>query len=652
VRTKVTLVLLFLNVALFFFIFKFERHWRTEAASLEARRRVLGAEAADIRSLELDGPAPAGAPIFSLVRRRDQWMLTKPLDWPAKPTAVSSLLHELQLLEHETSFSVDDIKTTNQTLADFGLKDPKLTLTFTSGDADGPKTKLLVGDTTKVGNRLYLLAPDNRIHVVNRSLIDALSLPIEQLRADSLLTIPVYEAHSLSIRAASSGAPVHVHNDGKRWMFDTPIIAPASKTAIEITINELNALHPKTFNPPPPATLPSAAPALRLALEGNNRSEVLALGEPVAGAANEFYAQIYSGTALRNALFTVGVSPDLIEKLRGAQVKLRERRILDFDPRAVTAVTIAAPILPNLAPITLQRLVENTAAPSDNAAWQVVRRSEGTQAPQTLAADLVSVQRLLTRLALLAAREQAGTKEQGFVSDAPTSAELETWGFNRPEREVTLAFGAGTPPIVLRLGTGPGAAAGERDVYARVGNDPGASVYAVDPELVRDVAVDLNAWRDRLVYELPAGARISALKITDLAKNQPLVDAGFDASGEPTGDAANPDALKKLAEQLRRVRAGAFIRDGFVEHLTIGGDDRAWRYRIDFTAGLPGSAGAEQARASTLFVGERLGGAQQVAGSKELNTLFELELPLIDALYPLTENKNDPGPPAGAGTKK
>ena len=39
-RTKVTLVLIFLNVALFFFIFKFERNWRTEAASKEARRRA------------------------------------------------------------------------------------------------------------------------------------------------------------------------------------------------------------------------------------------------------------------------------------------------------------------------------------------------------------------------------------------------------------------------------------------------------------------------------------------------------------------------------------------------------------------------------------------------------------------------------------
>ena len=57
-RSKVTLVLLFLNVALFFFIFYFERDWRIERASLEARRRVLGPEASDIRKLEVAGSAP------------------------------------------------------------------------------------------------------------------------------------------------------------------------------------------------------------------------------------------------------------------------------------------------------------------------------------------------------------------------------------------------------------------------------------------------------------------------------------------------------------------------------------------------------------------------------------------------------------------
>ena len=67
-RTKVTLVLLFLNVALFFFIFKFERDWRTERASLEARRRVLGSETADIRTLTLTNSTGT---VYALKRTAD-----------------------------------------------------------------------------------------------------------------------------------------------------------------------------------------------------------------------------------------------------------------------------------------------------------------------------------------------------------------------------------------------------------------------------------------------------------------------------------------------------------------------------------------------------------------------------------------------------
>ena len=117
-RTKVTLILVFLNVALFFFIFKCERGWRTEQASLEARRRVLGAETADIRSLRISGPETT--PI-NLIRQGDNWSLTEPIEWPANHHAVSRIINELQFLEHETSFSVADLAKNNQSLADYGL---------------------------------------------------------------------------------------------------------------------------------------------------------------------------------------------------------------------------------------------------------------------------------------------------------------------------------------------------------------------------------------------------------------------------------------------------------------------------------------------------------------------------------------------------
>ena len=113
--------------------------------------------------------------------------------------------------------------------------------------------------------------------------------------------------------------------------------------------------------------------------------------------------------------------------LRNAQEELRDRHLLSFDSRALTSITLAAPNRPEL---TLQRL-ETGQQPLDTDPWQIVTRA-ANQAPQTLPADLPLVQRLIQKLYLLQALK--------FLRDAPQAIELENWGFNRPEREITLNF--------------------------------------------------------------------------------------------------------------------------------------------------------------------------------------------------------------------
>ncbi len=663
-RTKVTLVLVFLNVALFFFIFKFERSWRTEAASREARRRVLGPEAANIRSLQVTSTAPGGS--FSLVRDRDTWFLTQPLDhWPANPHAVSAMLNGLQLLEHETSFAVADLARNQQTLADFGLLKPKLTVAFSSGDpatAGSPPrvTTLRIGDSTPDGRRLYLLSPDGeRVHVVSRSLADSLALPPEQLRSDALFSVQVFEARSLSVQIAPSaaeagaaGVRVRVRREGTRWTFDAPITARASRIALELAINELNALHAKSFPATPAPTLPSAAPAMRIALEGRNGLETLFLGEPVPAAApaatarppgptsaapppaaTEFYAQLEG----RRDLFTVAVPASLLDVLRNAQESLREKRILDFDPAAVTAISLSSPVQPNQLPFELKRLVDaTTGAPTDTSRdWQFVRRGEDASSSRTQPADPTAVQRLLTQLTTLSAEK--------FKSDAPTSADLEEWGFNRPAREVRLALGGSTAPLVLRIGTDA-----SRNAYARVGTpaDPGNSIYLVPREILNELVMTPTAWRNRAVTPpLPATARVSALKLTDLVPAPRLVfETTFNAAGEPATPPRDPPAVQQVVAALRALRAKEYLDGGFTERVLAGGDERPWRYQLEATIAVPGSAGAEQTSTLTLLLTERMGGTQQFAGIKELDTVFALEQPLVDALWSLTYGARDPGP--------
>jgi hypothetical protein len=633
-RTKVTLVLLFLNVALFFFIFQFERRWRIEEGWKEARRRVLGAEAADIRSLEISGGNPVHT--LALARRGDTWFVTAPLEWPANPNAVSRILTELQFLEHETSFNVADLAKNGQSLADYGLDQPKLTVAITSGDpAEHPQvTRLRLGDMTKDGLRLYLLSPDGeRIHVISQSLARSLALTADDLRADALFTIPVFEARSLNLQtAAPASLRIRLRRDGSRWSFETPIIARASKNATELAINGLNALRAESFiTSNPPATLPAASPSLRITLEGNNRRETLILGAKVhPDAASTDHDAYYAQLEGRSALFTVSIPAKDMDALRTAQVSLRETRVLDFDTPAVTAITLTAPNQPEL---ILQRLETGTQS-ADSSAWQIVRRGESAVGPQTLPADRATVQRLLDQLSRLAAAD--------FKSDAPTNADLEAWGFNRPEREIFLTLGGGAAPLALQLGTDA-----QRNVYARLGPgaSPGSSIYAVDAAILRELPVAPRAWRDHLLRELPAGARLTALKLTDLANGQVLLDTTLDDSGHPPAGASHAPAIASLLTQLRTLRAKEFVLDQFADKVAVAGEERPWRYRLEATATLVGGAG-EQTSATTLFLTVRVGGDQQLAGSpvNEFNAVFSIEQPLLDALWTITEAPHDPGP--------
>jgi hypothetical protein len=258
-----------------------------------------------------------------------------------------------------------------------------------------------------------------------------------------------------------------------------------------------------------------------------------------------------------------------------------------------------------------------------------------------LPADRATVQRLLDQLSRLAAAD--------FKSDAPTNADLESWGFNRPEREILLTLGGAAAPLALQLGTDA-----QRNVYARLGPsaNPGSSVYAVDAAILRELPVVPRAWRDRLLRELPAGARLTALKLTDLAGGQVLLDTTLDDAGRPPVGTAHAPAIAILLAQLRTLRAKEFILDQYADKVAVAGEERPWRYRLEATATLVGGAG-EQTSVTTLFLTVRVGGDQQLAGSpvNEFNAVFSVEQPLLDALWTFTEAPHDPGPPPAPATE-
>ena len=655
-RTKVTLILLLLNVALLAVIIYARREWQAEQELARLSKRVLGSEAIGMNSLEISAAGQDRPIRLERAGENTPWELKAPIHWPANDFAVRRIIHELEFLDAETSFAVEGLVKNGQSLADYGLKPSRLTLTFTRPalltGGTVRTTRLEIGDTTKVGNRLYVLSPDGKtVHVVGRSLAESLIVGMEDLRTDTLFTIPVFEVRSLGLQNAAPAPRVRLRREGARWAFEAPIVTRANKAPAEVVISGLNRLRALDFLDAVPTTDSGLdKPVLRVTLEGNSRRETLLVGRLYSGKitvkkddakkdpspATVYYARMED----RPQVFVTAIPDGLFDTLRRAQETLRDPRVLDFDPSAVTAISLAAAGQPE--PLVLRR--------NDTAGWQIVRPAGSPALP----ADTQLVTHLLERLALLpvASHVPGGS---GFLRDAPSDAEIENFGFNLPQREITMTLApidsvasGSAPPGRLTLQIGVSNAQGGT-VQARVLGQ--SFIYAVAADTLNDLPVAPLFYRERTLRNLPEGARITGLSlVANATPERPLValkladgqswDQVLAAETEP-----RRAALKTVLTSLATLRAKQFVSDSFTPTTLVDGQPTPWKYTLEASLLLGGASGAPLKSVTLLQLAERSGGGTQLAGSNEFGVVFAVEQPLLDALWVLTYGERDPGPP-------
>ncbi len=651
-RTKVTLILVLLNVAVFAWIVHSRHRWQLEATAADRDRHPLRELAVNLQAITI---SDHGGTAVRLERRAGKpWNLAAPVDWLANPAAVEGIIGELQNLE---SVAVLDLAMNKQTPADFDLDKPDLTFVLTAAPADAtapsPAPVTIRLSSSGKGGKLYLLAPDGtHVHVLDGALLERLKASLGGLPASTIFSLRPFEIRFLSLQKGTD-APVRLlRRDDARWLLDSPITTRAAKPAIETTLKQLLDLRlgadRSGGNPgfAPVGSVPTEALSeLRISLEGDNRHEVLLLGQPIPKAsAGANRTPRYAKLEDRAPVFALAFPNDLFETLRHAQETLRDTHVLDFDPATVSTVTLSAPSQPE--PLVLRRLDATTAlvkgAAPDGADWQIVRPSGA------LPADATLVKNFLLWLA-----EQL--RATSFVNDAPAKADTEKLGFNRPERELTLAFAPGTTPAKLTLEI---ALDDKAAVYARVFGQP--FIYAVSLDSLRYLSVAPSTYRDRLVRALPESAQITALTLAPVGTGVPvfshiLADKETWNQALENEPPARKEALRSILlgdkdhpALLRQLRAVHFASDTFDTNVLVNGTLRPWSYSLTTTLALPGgAAGATTTTTSTLWLAERAGSIQLAGSPKaEADTVFELEPLFMDALDALLNSghAHDPAP--------
>lgn len=622
-RLKLTLILFVLNLLVFGAILYLERRSDLDGEN-EGARTILPVDVSRIERLEISGQALDVPRTVEKAADGRGWTVTSPETWPANLYAVTRILTQIQFLEQEVSFSLGEIEQAGQSLADYGLDPARLVLSVFT-DAEQP-IRVLMGAATEMGNRLYLMIENGRqIHVVNRDIIESLSVSLDALRDPKVFDIPVFEVRSLTMRITQPGdVTIRLVREGESWRFEAPLTAAADPVLVNTTIKELTGVEATGFFSAGDIDLNTAglnAPARRVTLEGNGRRETLLLGNALDESGQKRY---FARRETNPTIVTVPAGP--FDDLFVAQQKLRDASIFRFEPDSLKTITIEHADRR----VSLQKL--------ESGGWQVVDAGEdGLLTTQPADPDLVTDLRMSLRR--LQARE--------FVSDAPTESSLRNqYGLADPQWTLTLSTGETEERLLI--GEFYNTADGQILLYAK--RRDADTVYGITRGILRWLRVDGRHYRDRQLRVLPRGARIQSITITRLEDGETVLDQAINTESETwtthveasSLDPEEKNALLDLVQQLRNFRVSDYIRDTFTEnYLEETNKVIPWSYRLDVEIVLPGGQDSVL-RTERYLLTDRLSGSFQAAGSPAREMVFSLDTAMVESLSPFLFERQPP----------
>lgn len=603
-RWKITISLIFLNIIIFYGILHFQKHGQNRHVET---RNVLGNTIIDIDKIEIINKEFKEPRI--LERQNGQWKITSPIEWPANLFAVQRIITQLQFLIHEARFSIEEIEKTGQTLEDYGLKDPNIILKFRG--INGEYT-LAIGNPTPLGNRVYVMDPDQKnILVVKNSILESVASNIEELRAQQIFSIPLYELNKLKIQILSPhNLKIWLSKNKDSWSFDAPIQASANNALVNNAINQLTSLNTHKIllgEEADHADILLRNPLMKITLEGNNQKQtlIIAKSEKQSTEEKEYYAQLEDNTTV----FTVPAEP--FDALQDAQEALREKQLITIKTDELKNITIGQ----SRKKIELQKLENNE--------WQLVSKNASGKLI-TIAADdkeLAKIQQRLSALEIIS-----------FVSDAPSNVDLENFGFNDPQRVIELI--ADKKQTLLIGGLDPLSG----NLYAKIEGSP--YVYCVNPNILSFFPVNELHYKMRILDKLPKGAVITGLKIIQLGSSNEILfektidpfNAGWEIA---LANTENPqkESILGIIEDLKEFKVKNFLKNRFEDPVTLDSETQLpWVYKIEATTLLPGG---DTSKTSTLeyYFTKRLNGVLQIGGSKEKDVIFSADQNWIDHLF-------------------
>lgn len=612
-RFRFTIFLLVANLALFAAIWGLER----EKSSDSTERRDM----APITLLEIEGKSVEKPRILKLENNR--WRIVSPIEWPANLFAVNRIINQLEFLEKETGFSVEEALKRGHGLAEYGLDDPAYIFKYGNGEK---MYTLKVGKGAPIGNRIYLLDSfSDRVVVVDKEFVDGLVVDMERLRNQSVFDIPRFEVSAFSVRLPIVVSPadprtnflrIGVVSDAGKWKIETPIAAAADPREVDAFLDEICRICALGF--PQNVTLSEAGfdggtlPA-SITLQGTNRRQVLLIGSKTKDG-----SQVYARLEDNPTLFTLDST--FLKSLENLQTTLRDKSFFRFDADRATALEISK----GGKTVSLHKLAGGL--------WDVVG-SDADGKKVGMSADLAAVSDVLNKLSKVKARS--------FISDSAT--DVSKYGIGQNSLRISVKRDDGAMDT-LQIGSEYDNA-GEPLMYAKTGS--GSAVYGISKELAEAASTDILKYRSKVLWTLPEKASVASVKIARVSDSSTIFEVGA-TTGRNFADsvkalpAREAAAVGEIASCAKLFAVSRYLPLKFSQNgVEVEGKKFPWAYSVTVAVDLPG-AGTTALKTREILLTERLGGTTQYGGIKADDAVFVPGQEFIDAVFEIISNASEP----------
>lgn len=339
--------------------------------------------------------APAIGETFTLEKSGADWLLTEPVSAPAETFEVDSLLRAIADAASRGALEGDDA-----TSSATGLSTPNYRVTLV---ADGETHTLNVGAKSAVGGNVYVSVGEggDSVHVTDVSLTDQLEKPASEYRQTQLVEVPSNQVQQITVTNETGQVDLRAQKQGDDWQIVEPAKMPAEKSEIDDLIFAATGLRAAEFVSENPADAPKYQldkPRLTVTLSTDAPATQPATAPATQDAGTTIKFGRHDDVRKQNVYATVSGSPSIakvaatvLDTFDVKPLDLRDRRVVDVDPKQVSRLSFTADLAATTQPTTqpaskrevvLQRRIE--AAPLGPAA-PTTAPTTTTTAPATTA---------------------------------------------------------------------------------------------------------------------------------------------------------------------------------------------------------------------------------------------------------------------------